>query len=162
MSVPEQQAPSKPGLVHFTRGCILGCLLPIVILFVVGWIALFIINHPRLNAAHAVRVDVTLRGEEKPSTNYLGAITNAVQVRALLSVLSRSSAGMDHKCGEVGWFLITYDNRKTRRINFLPGHDTDYYEYRTGTGVRAMDRGEFSRALHTSGINTNVFPSLDQ
>ncbi len=107
-------------------------------------------------------MDITLRQDNVPYTNRIGAITNSAFVRQLLSVMAKSSSGSDHKCGEVGWFDIGYDNGKTRRIKFLPGHDTERYEYRTGVGVRRMNRGQFFQVLHNAGIPTNAFPRLDE
>ncbi len=48
------------------------------------------------------------------------------------------------------------------RIDFLPGHHLDSYEYRVKLGVRRVDRAEFLRALYNAGIRTNEFPALDE
>ena len=136
-------------------------MLPLLIIIVAGVIALLIFHHPKLNVAHAARVDVTLWKQEEPYTNYLGAITNSADVKNLLSIMARGGPGMAHKCKAAGWFVVRYDDGKTRHINFLPGHTFDRYEYRAGLGVRQMDRQEFLQALQRAGIRTNDFPALD-
>ncbi len=167
MESATENTPIKPGerkgLRRFFRGCALGCLLPVVVVLFTGWVVLLILNHPKLNAAHAIRVDVTLRKEEEPYTNYLGVVTNLLDVQRLLAVMAKSNGSiMDHKCGESGWFTILYDSGKTRRIDFLPGHDEESYEYRAGIGVHRMNRLEFFQTLQRAGIRTNDFPALDQ
>ena len=154
---------SKRGLPRrLFRGCAWGCLLPFAIIFTAGWIALLVINHPRLNAAHAVRVDVSLYQLNAPYTNHLGGITNTADIRRLLAVLAQSRSGMDHKCQAAGWFRIEYEDGKEMSIDFLPGHNVERYEYRYGLGVHSMRRDEFFQALRVSGIETNGFPRLDE
>jgi hypothetical protein len=147
---------------RFFRGCALGCLLPTVILVITLWITVALLAQPGLNTKKASRVDVTLYQEREPYTNYLGAITNSVQVRKLLDVLADSSGAFGHKCKASGWFTVSYRNGETRRIEILQGHGSDTYEYRHGWFVRVMDRTEFLQALSNGGIATNSFVRLEE
>ena len=77
-------------------------------------------------------------------------INDSVKISAILEVLRSGVAISEHKCASVG--MISFDGEESFSIGVLPGHNTDYYEFRHDGRIFRVSRKIFIDVLTAAGV----------
>jgi hypothetical protein len=78
------------------------------------------------------------------------------KIAQLISILTSGRQTEDHKCSDVGSIIFHLRSGRTVELLVLPGHDPEYYEFRTGRpapyGIYRVPRKAFINCLEGMGI----------
>jgi len=85
-------------------------------------------------------------------------VTEPKSVNAILGILWQGVEQTDHKCADIGQAKITFADEQTVTIEILPGHETEYYEFRYQRKNHRVPRNAFLAALEKAGIDLSAIP----
>ena len=74
-------------------------------------------------------------------------------VAGLAGVLDSAREHQDHKCGSCGVILLDRSFGRTERLEFLPGHSPEWYEFRYGRKAYRVPRRAFVDAMKRIGVD---------
>jgi hypothetical protein len=74
------------------------------------------------------------------------------EIAKLLAQIRNATEGTDHKCSSLGQIVLRNGDGKTLRLDFLPGHDEAFYEFRLNQKLYRVQRAEFLEATKSVGI----------
>ncbi len=87
--------------------------------------------------------------------------TDRTAIAALLEVLREAKRAGEHKCGSIGSITITRKDGGIEIFEILPGHNSEYYEYRYRGRINRVDRRRFIQALQSIGLEDILSPPSD-
>ena len=162
-ALPNTPKTAKPVAGRLWR-IIITVALPAFALFAVaGYLYLPIYRRtPHFNGSSPVLLEVVARSPQPDAVVLLQtSITNQTACTSVLEFLGTARRGEDHKCMEIGSLTVRYNNGKTDRIRFLPGHDPERYEIRYGDWKYELPRKKFYQVLKDAGIDSTKMPVLE-
>jgi len=125
----------------------------ILLAMAAGW---FIIRRNGPAALKAGEIDMILialtpgRGEPPPP---LVTTSDPAAISALVEALRDAKPQEDHKCMSLGIIELVPSNGPTIRLEFLPGHDDDWYEIRFKGEAYRIPRAPFVDAMRSLRVN---------
>jgi len=102
----------------------------------------------------SISMNVAYKSDEVP---VLVTIHSPEQIRLLVDCLKSGRRHADHKCGNKGSIMLRYENAELR-IDFLPGHNSKYYEIRYNRNNFRIDRSRFIEVLNKLGVPAEKIP----
>lgn len=151
---PERPVPTAPEAKHGVRPrSVLVACLALCLLAYGAWAYFrpFSAGPPNTDGVRSVRVwnDPEADGRGRAPD----ADTNDPDaVAALLDVVRSARETEDHKCGNRGVILLQRSTGPSERLEFLPGHSPDWYEFRYDRNIYRVPRDKFIAALKRLGV----------
>ena len=71
----------------------------------------------------------------------------------MLDVLGRAERASEHKCASTGSIEIAREDGAVECLSILPGHNSEFYEYRYRGRINRVDRRPFIQALKAMGLD---------
>ena len=126
---------------------------PVAVAILAAW-WFFIPPNPLSVSADRVRaVQVQFDPRNKDVTQPVSAASEDPAAIAALVAVVRSGRGTgDHKCGSSGTIRFSLSNGATGALEFLPGHDSEWYELRANGWAYRVPRAEFASAMRAVGV----------
>lgn len=106
-----------------------------------------------VEADQVQRVEVRFEPWGEANVRPAGATTaDREAIVALVAVVKLGRETSDHKCGSRGVIRFERAVGLAAEVYFLPGHDPEWYEFRTGGRTYRVPRDEFVAALRRLGV----------
>jgi hypothetical protein len=106
-----------------------------------------------LDATKVRSVDIQfLPWGEDDATPPGASSTDPEAIAALVTVLRRGTETTDHKCGSRGSIILRRSFGGPMELRFLPGHDTEWYEFRYDRKAYRVPRAGFIAAMRRVGV----------
>jgi hypothetical protein len=106
---------------------------------------------PNTNNVHSVDVEFWPWGEDGVMAPG-GSSSDPEAVAALVAVIRSAEETRDHKCGSRGVITLRRSLWRSERLEFLPGHHAEWYEFRYGGKIYRVPRAEFVAAMRKIGV----------
>jgi hypothetical protein len=139
-------------------------LIPVVIVVAVSLYLSFGGSPPFVMDRNGVeRIDLVL-GARTPTNYpepavpyYSHSITDRQDLAGILDVLTTAKSTRNHRCSHDITLTVVYANGEQKRLDPLPGHEPEFYEFRTSFGfIYKIDCEQFFRALSDADVDTNL------
>jgi hypothetical protein len=110
--------------------------------------------------ARAKTVTITLNEPSSGNLIVEKTVSDRAVIDQLVATLSLATSAKEHKCPSLGTITFVTE-AATTTVGILPGHDTDFYEFREGGALFQLSRGAFIDCLVAAGVNREEIP-LDE
>jgi len=137
-----------------TRKVTVVLLIIAVLVLVLWWVRTSDRGVAHVTPGEVLRIEAVLHamGPEDDAERPTFTTEKESTIAALLASFQTSRRTMDHRCLSVATLRIVHRTGPVDELEILPGHDSQYYEYRYNGKLYRVPRQEFVRACELIGI----------
>ena len=133
----------------------------VVVLTLVGLPVYFVWCYPHFRGGTVTSIGIMMMLPDLKTEALEANITDGPACASVVSFLGSAHIGSDHKCADIGSFIIRYDDGGVDTLHVLPGHNPDRYEFRFDHNLYRVPRDKFYKVLKDAGVDSTKMPATE-